>query len=93
MKRWTVQDAQARFSEMLNSCLAEGAQIRVGEAVLRVVKPIVRCVATHVDPASGVRDIELVSALHEHYGRPTCGLYLQVSCGGAALEGDAARAD
>ena len=27
MKRWTVQDAQARFSEMLDACLAEGAQM------------------------------------------------------------------
>jgi antitoxin Phd len=26
MKTWPVQDAKARFSEMLNTCLIEGAQ-------------------------------------------------------------------
>jgi hypothetical protein len=27
MKRWAVQDAKARFSEMLDACLAEGPQM------------------------------------------------------------------
>jgi uncharacterized protein YcbX len=68
--------------------LAPGAEVRVGEATARVVKPIVRCAATHVDPATGARDIELTAALHQHYGRLTCGLYLQVGSGGRVAEGD-----
>ena len=27
MKSWSIQDAKARFSQMLDSCLAEGPQI------------------------------------------------------------------
>jgi prevent-host-death family protein len=27
MKRWSVQDAKARFSEFLDTCLAEGPQL------------------------------------------------------------------
>lgn len=27
MKRWPVQDAKARFSEMLEACIAEGPQL------------------------------------------------------------------
>jgi prevent-host-death family protein len=27
MKRWSVQDAKARFSEFLETCLNEGAQV------------------------------------------------------------------
>jgi prevent-host-death family protein len=27
MKRWAVQDAKARFSELLNTCLKEGPQL------------------------------------------------------------------
>lgn len=27
MKRWQVQDAKARFSELLDSCLSEGPQV------------------------------------------------------------------
>ncbi|HTK34851.1 MAG TPA: MOSC N-terminal beta barrel domain-containing protein [Caulobacteraceae bacterium] len=71
--------------------LAPGAEISLGEATARVVKPIVRCAATHVDPASGVRDLDLVPALFGHYSRLTCGLYLQVAWGGRVAEGDRAR--
>ena len=36
MPAWPVQDAKARFSEMLDNCLNEGPQVisRVAEAVL-----------------------------------------------------------
>jgi uncharacterized protein YcbX len=71
-----------------------GDELSLGEATLRVVKPIVRCAATHVDPAAGVRDLDLVPALHQHYGHLACGLYLQVAWGGRVAAGDrAAPAD
>jgi uncharacterized protein YcbX len=72
--------------------LAPGAEVQVGEATLRVVKPIVRCAATHVHPETGERDLELVPGLHAHYGRMTCGIYLQVAWGGRVAEGDAVQA-
>lgn len=68
-----------------------GRRMRLGAAGLGVVKPIVRCVATHVDPATGRRDIELVSALHDLYGHRWCGLYLAVETGGALAIGDPAE--
>ena len=56
--------------------------------MLEVVKPIIRCAATHVDPTTGERDFELVPALHGYYGHAFCGAYLQVREGGTVAEGD-----
>ncbi|WP_183214454.1 MOSC domain-containing protein [Brevundimonas variabilis] len=65
-----------------------GREIAVGGARLAVVKPIVRCGATHVDPATGERDIDLVPALFETYGHRWCGLYLSVMTDGPVAIGD-----
>ena len=72
--------------------LQPGAEVRIGEAVLQVVKPIVRCAATHVDPGTGDRDLDLVPALHAQYGHTFCGLYLQVLWGGQVAVGARAAA-
>ena len=66
-----------------------GRAMRVGEARAEVLKPIVRCAATHVDPVTAERDIELVKALFDHYGHMFCGVYVKVEEGGAVREGDA----
>jgi uncharacterized protein YcbX len=73
--------------------LAAGATVRLGAAEARVVKPIVRCVATHVDPSTGERDIDLTPALHANYGHLCCGLYLQVAWGGEVTAGAPVEAD
>lgn len=73
--------------------LAPGAQVRLGDVEARVVKPIVRCAATHVDPAGGVRDLDLVPALFGTYGHRHFGLYLSVAWGGEVSVGDRAGAD
>ena len=65
-----------------------GRAMRVGEARAEVLKPIVRCAATHVDPVTAERDMELVKALFDHYGHMFCGIYLKVEAGGAVAEGD-----
>jgi uncharacterized protein YcbX len=65
-----------------------GRQMALGEARLSVVKPITRCVATHVDPATGTRDVDVVSALHDVYGHRWCGLYLSVQTGGDLRNGN-----
>lgn len=66
----------------------EGARLRIGAVRLRVVKPIRRCAATHVDPERGVRDLDLVGALRARHGHLFCGLYMQVEAGGRVAEGD-----
>lgn len=68
-----------------------GQRIRLGGAEVRLFKPIVRCVATHVDPATGVRDIEVVDALRTLEGHLHCGLYVHVIEGGVVSLGDAAE--
>jgi uncharacterized protein YcbX len=65
-----------------------GRAMRVGEARAEVLKPIVRCAATHVDPVTAERDIEVVKALFDHYGHMLCGIYLNVEEGGVVREGD-----
>jgi uncharacterized protein YcbX len=47
-------------------------------------------VATHVDPATGERDIDVVKALFDHYGHLHCGVYVSVGAGGTVAEGDVA---
>jgi uncharacterized protein YcbX len=69
----------------------EGAdrEVRLGAAGLEGLKPIVRCAATHVDPDTGERDFDLVSALFTHYGHRDCGLYAAIRTGGPIAVGDA----
>ena len=66
-----------------------GQRIRIGGAELRVLKTIDRCLATHVDPHTGVRDRDVVGALQDSYGRITCGVYASVKLGGTVSLGDA----
>jgi uncharacterized protein len=65
-----------------------GRTLTIGGATAEVLKPIVRCAATHVDPDTGERDADLVKALFDHYGHMFCGIYLTVTAGGAVAEGD-----
>jgi len=65
-----------------------GKTLTVGGATAEVLKPIVRCAATHVDPTTAERDVELVKALFDNYGHMFCGIYLNVTEGGTVGEGD-----
>jgi uncharacterized protein YcbX len=65
-----------------------GKTLAVGGATAEVLKPIVRCAATHVDPTTAERDVELVKALFDTYGHMFCGIYVNVTQGGAVGEGD-----
>ncbi len=64
-----------------------GPRDAVGGARAQVIKPIVRCAATHVDPVTAERDIELVKALFDNYGHMLCGIYLRVDAGGSGGRG------
>jgi uncharacterized protein YcbX len=66
-----------------------GRDLMVGFARAKVFKPIVRCVATHVDPATAERDIDVVKALFDNYGHMHCGIYVHIADGGRVSVGDA----
>lgn len=56
-----------------------GQKIQLGSADLTLFKPIVRCIATHVNLDTGERDIDMVAQLREHFGRDTLGHYFSVA--------------
>ena len=66
-----------------------GRVLTLGQARLEVTKPIVRCAATHVDPDTGLRDLDLVKALFDAYGHQYCGVYAKIVQGGVIAQGDA----
>ena len=55
---------------------------------VKIVKRIVRCAATNVDPATGVRDLEIPDTLMKTFGHADCGIYAEVVAGGAIAVGD-----
>jgi len=65
-----------------------GAEIAMGGARLKVVKRIVRCAATEVDPATGIRDLEIPRMLMQGFGHADCGVYAEVIAGGDIAVGD-----
>jgi hypothetical protein len=59
-----------------------------GNARLKIIKPIVRCAATNVDPDTGMRDLSIPDTLLRSFGHADCGVYGEV-----AEAGDIVRAD
>jgi hypothetical protein len=55
---------------------------------LKVTKRIERCAATSVDPASGIRDMDIPATLMRRLGHFDCGVYAEVSKGGSLAEGE-----
>ena len=64
-------------------------EIALGAARLKVVKRIVRCAATNVDPATGIRDLEIPKTLLQSFGHADCGIYAEVVQGADIAVGDA----
>jgi uncharacterized protein len=54
----------------------------VGEIGFRVAERTDRCAATNVDPASGVRDLNIPLTLRKAFGHIDCGVLLRVTRGG-----------
>ncbi len=65
-----------------------GPLLTLGTVTLRGDKPIVRCAATEVDPATGERDMAVVKSLHDLYGHVLTGLYCSIETGGRIAVGD-----
>ena len=66
-----------------------GSDIHLGAARLKVVKRIVRCAATDVDPDTGIRDLTLPRTLMQSFGHADCGIYAEVRAAGEIAVGDA----
>jgi uncharacterized protein YcbX len=66
-----------------------GREFAVGGARLKMVKRIVRCAATDVDPDTGIRDLTLPRTLMQSFGHANCGVYAEVTAGGDIARGDA----
>jgi uncharacterized protein YcbX len=63
------------------------SEITVGAARLKVMKRIVRCAATNVDPDTGIRDLTIPATLMQTFDHADCGIYAQVIAGGDIAPG------
>jgi uncharacterized protein YcbX len=63
--------------------------VAIGDIRLKVVKQIVRCAATNVDPETAARDLDIPHTLMRRLGRAECGVYAEVIAGGTISVGDA----
>jgi uncharacterized protein len=69
--------------DLLGQVLATPSGVR-----LKVTKRIERCAATNVDPATGIRDLQIPRSLMQAYGHFDCGIYAEVLAGGRIGLGD-----
>jgi hypothetical protein len=68
-----------------------GREIELGAgARLKVIKRIVRCAATNVDPQTGQRDLAIPATLLRTWGHADCGVYAEVIAPGEIAIGNAA---
>ena len=70
--------------DLMNTEIAIGPNVRA-----KVVKRIVRCAATEVDPDTGIRDLPIPRTIMDTYGHADCGVYAEVIEGGEIAVGDA----
>jgi uncharacterized protein YcbX len=66
-----------------------GQEIQIGGARLKVLKRIVRCAATEVNPDTAERDAAPPRWLRERFGHADLGVYAEVLEGGRVAAGDA----
>lgn len=65
-----------------------GHTLAIGDIRLKVVKRIVRCTATNVDPETAARDLDIPNTLTRTLGHRDCGVYAEVITGGTIAAGD-----
>jgi uncharacterized protein len=69
-----------------------GREIAIGsDARLKIIKRIVRCAATNVDPDTGIRDLSIPDTLQRTYGHADCGIYAEVVAPGEIAVDDQVR--
>lgn len=65
-----------------------GKTVRIGEAELEVVAENERCLATHANPDTGLRDADVLPTLANTWGHKNFGIYAKVTRGGQIRCGD-----
>ncbi len=70
-----------------------GQKLTIGGARLKVVKRIVRCAATNVDPATAERDMNIPHRLMRELGHADLGVYAEVIDAGEIATGDAIQSE
>jgi uncharacterized protein YcbX len=65
-----------------------GRDVRVGDAVVRVVEECIRCAVTTVDPDTGERDVDALRAMITAKGAANLGVYCDVITPGTIRLGD-----
>ena len=65
-----------------------GGEVRIGNAVFTVDRKNGRCGATNVDPATGMRDLDIPGSLRRAFGHKDLGVYLVAREGGRIAVGD-----
>jgi GntR family transcriptional regulator/MocR family aminotransferase len=65
-----------------------GSDLKLGEAWCRADRRNGRCGATNVNPATGLRDMEIPLALRRDFGHKDLGIYLIVNKAGKVAVGD-----
>lgn len=65
-----------------------GRRVRIGGAVLEVLRPIDRCRATSVDPSAGDTGLNVPALLGRTLGHVYCGVYARVVQAGRVAPGD-----
>lgn len=68
-----------------------GHEVQLGAARLRITERIGRCSATHADPETGRRDVDLLDLLERGQGHTDFGVFAHVVEGGPIALGDALR--
>tara|TARA_A100001011_G_scaffold360760_1_gene408304 strand:+ start:219 stop:911 length:693 start_codon:yes stop_codon:yes gene_type:complete len=58
-----------------------GKEVFIGDAILKVVEPIVRCNTTKTNEVTGVRDVDTLSVLQKNFGHKYFGVYCKVVSG------------
>lgn len=71
-------------------------RLKIGDVAFKVIKPVVRCLATHADPTEGVRDADILGTLTGIIGQevPQFAISLTAADGGGRIRiGDEVRLD
>jgi len=63
-------------------------ELQIGDCAMKAVMRTRRCAATQVNPATGLRDINIPSELKAHFDHVDLGIYAEVSASGTIRAGD-----
>lgn len=92
----SLDDARFRHNMVIDGIAAwdelgwTGRVVRVGKVMFEQVVPKVRCLATHANPATGTRDLQVMQTLVRAFNQrePTLGIGMLSAAGGEIKVGD-----